>query len=99
MCPSIQINPPLYVPLVEVIPSVHTSQEVVQRTVDLLKDLGKVPIVEKKELNGFVLNRLQYALIMEAWRLVEVSVVSINRITIGNSRLFGNFVTIGIGRF
>ena len=77
----------------------HTSQEVVQRTVDLLKDLGKVPIVEKKELNGFVLNRLQYALIMEAWRLVEVSVVPINRITIGNSRLLGNFVTIGIGRF
>ena len=69
---SIQMNPPLYVPVVEVIPSVHTSPEVVQKTVDLMKDLGKAPIVEKKELNGFVLNRLQYAIIMEAWRLVEV---------------------------
>ena len=59
----------------EVIPSVHTSPEVVQKTVDLMKDLGKAPIVEKKELNGFVLNRLQYAIIMEAWRLVEVIVV------------------------
>ena len=56
----------------EVIPSVHTSQEVVEKTVSLLKDLGKSPIVENKELNGFVLNRLQYAIIMEAWRLVEV---------------------------
>lgn len=69
---SLQLNPPLYIPLVEVIPSVHTSQEVVQRTVDLMKELGKAPVVEKKELNGFVLNRLQYAIIMEAWRLVEV---------------------------
>jgi len=71
-CLFIQLNPPLYVPLVEVIPSMYTSQEVVKKTVDLMKDLGKAPIVEKKELNGFVINRLQYAIIMEAWRLVEV---------------------------
>ena len=31
------------------------------------------PITIKKEVNGFVLNRLQYALLMEAWRLVEVT--------------------------
>jgi len=66
MCLFIQLNPPLHVPLVKVIPSVHTSQEVVQKTVDLMKDLGKAPIMEKKELNGFVINRLQYAIIMEA---------------------------------
>ena len=58
--------------MIEIIPSVHTSQEVVERTVDLMKELGKVPVVGKKELNGFVINRLQYAIIMEAWRLVEV---------------------------
>ncbi|XP_065907508.1 lambda-crystallin-like isoform X1 [Dysidea avara] len=69
-------NPPLYVPVIEIIPSVHTSQEVVERTVDLMKELGKVPVVEKKELNGFVINRLQYAIIMEAWRLVEDGVCS-----------------------
>ena len=66
------MNPPVYAPLVEVIPSVHTSQDVVQRTIDFMKDIGKSPILEKKELNGFVANRLQYAIIMEAWRLVEV---------------------------
>ena len=42
------------------------------RTVEILKDIGQAPIVAKKEINGFIVNRLQYALIMEAWRLVEV---------------------------
>ena len=41
-------------------------------TGDLMKELGQKPISAKKEINGFILNRLQYALIMEAWRLVEV---------------------------
>ena len=68
----VQMNPPVYVPLVEVIPSVHTSQEVVQRTINLMKNIGKSLILEKKEISGFVVNRLQYAIIVEAWRLVEV---------------------------
>ena len=70
----LQMNPPVCVPLVEFIPSVHTSQEVVQKTIDLMKDIRKSPILEKKELNSFVANRLQYAIIMEAWRLVEVCI-------------------------
>ena len=37
-----------------------------------MKDLGQAPVKAKKEVNGFIVNRLQYALIMEAWRLVEV---------------------------
>jgi len=44
----------------------------VSRTVSIMKDLGQAPVVAKKEVNGFIVNRLQYALIMEAWRLVEV---------------------------
>ena len=58
----------------EVIPSPWTDQSVVERTVTLMKDLGQAPVVAKKEVNGFIINRLQYALIMEAWRLVEVGV-------------------------
>ena len=67
-----QLNPPHYIPLVEVIPAPWTDQAVVERTVALMKDLGQAPVVAKKEVNGFIINRLQYALIMEAWRLVEV---------------------------
>ena len=50
----------------EIIPSVHTSQEVVQKTIDLMKDIEKSLILEKKELNSFGANRLQYMIIMEA---------------------------------
>ena len=41
-----------------------------------MKELGQSPIHVKKEVNGFVVNRLQYALIMEAWRLVSVRKIS-----------------------
>ena len=68
-----QINPPHYIPLVEVLPSPWTDQAVLERTLSLLRKLGQAPVVVKKEINGFIVNRLQYALMMEAWRLVEVS--------------------------
>ena len=70
-----QINPPQYIPVVEVISAPWTEQSVVEHTVSLMRDLGQAPIVAKKEVNGFIVNRLQYALIMEAWRLVEVRVM------------------------
>ena len=73
-----QINPPHYIPLVEVVPSPWTSQTVVSSTVDIMRSLGQSPIRAKKEVNGFILNRLQYALIMEAWRLVEVYILTRN---------------------
>lgn len=65
-------NPPHLVPLVEVIPTPWTADQVTTTTLDLMQRVGQSPIVVKKVINGFVLNRLQYALIMEAWRLVEV---------------------------
>ena len=40
----------------------------------IMRELGQSPVRAKKEINGFILNRLQYALIMEGWRLVEVCV-------------------------
>lgn len=65
------INPPSLVPLVEVVPAPWTAPEVVDRTVALLERAGQVPIVVRRELPGFVVNRLQGALLMEAFRLVE----------------------------
>ena len=49
-----------------------TDKKIVERTVALMKEIGQSPVVTNKEVNGFILNRLQYAVIMEAWRLVEV---------------------------
>lgn len=68
-------NPPHLVPAVEVVPSPRTSAEVVRATVDLLRRAGKKPIVLKREVPGFIANRLQAALLREAIALVQQGVV------------------------
>ena len=58
----------------EIVPAPWTEESVIERTMQLMRELGQSPVKLKKEVNGFIINRLQYALIMEAWRLVEVTV-------------------------
>lgn len=70
------VNPPHLIPLVEVVPAAYTDQAVIDETMRIMKEIGQAPVLVKKEVNGFVLNRLQYALLMEAWRLVEDGVCS-----------------------
>ncbi|MBF6329960.1 3-hydroxyacyl-CoA dehydrogenase NAD-binding domain-containing protein [Nocardia transvalensis] len=69
-------NPPELMPLVEVVPGAQTSDATVQRALDLYKALGRVPVVIRKEVPGFVANRLQGALSREAVHLVQQGVVS-----------------------
>src|SRR6202007_3277535 len=64
-------NPPYLVPLVEVIGTRWTSPETIARTVALLAAAGKTPVHVKKDIPGFVGNRLQHALWREAVALVE----------------------------
>eukprot|EP00049_Salpingoeca_infusionum_P005506 m.92920 g.92920 ORF g.92920 m.92920 type:complete len:334 (+) comp12992_c0_seq7:74-1075(+) len=70
------VNPPHYIPVVEVVPAPWTSPDTVTRVRQIQLDLGQAPVVLNKEVNGFIINRLQYALLMEAWRLVEDGVAS-----------------------
>ncbi|XP_063451972.1 lambda-crystallin homolog isoform X3 [Pan paniscus] len=72
----IQVNPPYYIPLVELVPHPETAPTTVDRTHALMKKIGQCPMRVQKEVAGFVLNRLQYAIISEAWRLVEEGIVS-----------------------
>ena len=65
------INPPYLIPAVEIIPAPWTDMGAVERTAALLKEAGHSPIVMKQEIDGFVVNRLQGALLEEAFRLVE----------------------------
>ncbi len=65
------VNPPYLVPLVELSPAPWTSRETVARTRALMEAVGQVPVELKKEIPGFLLNRLQGALLGEAFRLVE----------------------------
>ena len=64
-------NPPYLIPLVEVVPGEQTSSEVVDYTFDLLKTVGKHPVKIKKDVPGFVGNRLQHALWREAISIVD----------------------------
>ena len=67
-------NPPHLVPLVEVIQNEKTSAEVVARTIALLRDAGKVAVHVKRDIPGFVGNRLQHAMKREAIALVAAGV-------------------------
>ncbi|HEX8864754.1 MAG TPA: 3-hydroxyacyl-CoA dehydrogenase NAD-binding domain-containing protein [Lentzea sp.] len=69
-------NPPHVIPLVEVVPGEQTSEESVQKAVVFYRSLGRTPVVERKEIPGFVGNRLQAALSREANYLVEQGVVT-----------------------
>jgi L-gulonate 3-dehydrogenase len=72
------VNPPHVVPIVEVSPAPFTDAKVVERTMKLQESVGQVPVLIKKELQGFVLNRLQGALLAEAFRLVEDGYISVD---------------------
>jgi len=67
-------NPPHLVPLVEVIQNEKTSAETVRRTMDLLRDAGRKPVHVKKDIPGFVGNRLQHAIKREAIAMVAAGV-------------------------
>jgi 3-hydroxybutyryl-CoA dehydrogenase len=67
-------NPPHLVPLVEVIQNERTSGEVVERTMQLLLQAGKAPVHVRRDIPGFVGNRLQHAMKREAIALVAAGV-------------------------
>lgn len=64
-------NPPYLIPLVEIIKSDYTSNEVMDKTMELLRKVNKHPIRVNKDVPGFVANRLQHALWREAISIVE----------------------------
>ena len=54
---SILVNPPYYVPLVELIPNPWTDASVTAKTKEIMTEIGQTPVVVNKELPGFALNR------------------------------------------
>jgi L-gulonate 3-dehydrogenase len=70
------VNPPYLVPVVELVPSPETSRATVDFADALMHGLHRSVVHLRKEVPGFVLNRLQAALLREAWALVEDGVAS-----------------------
>ena len=64
-------NPPYLIPLVEVVRAEDSSDEAMDVTMELLTSVGKHPVYVKKDVPGFVANRLQHALWREAISIVE----------------------------
>lgn len=73
-------NPPHVMPLIEVVPSPHTSPKVISQTMGFWKSMGKVPVLLQRETTGFVGNRLAFALLREAIHLVNEGVASVEDI-------------------
>jgi len=68
-------NPPHIIPIVEVIAGVATASEVSDWMAELIRSIGLIPIVVRKDVPGFVENRVLYALLRECLDLVENEVI------------------------
>ncbi len=82
-------NPPHLVPLVEVAPGVHTRPDVIDTVMSFLHTTGHVPVVCKKEVPGFIANRLQGAMWREALALVQHGVATAGEIDVVLKNSFG----------
>ncbi|WP_111397230.1 3-hydroxyacyl-CoA dehydrogenase [Humitalea rosea] len=70
------VNPPHLIPVVELSGAEFTAPEVIARAHAIYEEIGQVPITVLKEIEGFILNRLQGALLAEAFRLVDEGYVT-----------------------
>ena len=70
------INPPHLIPAVELVPAPFTSEGITQTVKDIMISIDKEPLELKKEIPGFVVNRLQGALLYEAFNLVKEDIAS-----------------------
>ncbi|KAL2081103.1 hypothetical protein ACEWY4_022956 [Coilia grayii] len=74
------VNPPYYVRLVELVPHPDTVPAVMELAYGLMTEVGQAPVRLRKEIDGFALNRVQYAIIAESWRLVKDGIISVEDI-------------------
>lgn len=68
-------NPPHLIPMIEVVPGEKTSQSTIEGTIAVINDVGYFPCLLKKEVPGFVENRVLYAIMRECLALVDEGVI------------------------
>ncbi|KAL3288535.1 hypothetical protein HHI36_002975 [Cryptolaemus montrouzieri] len=74
------VNPPYYVPLVEIVPAPWTNPEVSKKTRAIMEEIGQSPVSLSREVPGFALNRIQYAILNETWNLVNDGILDVHDI-------------------
>lgn len=72
--------PPYYVPLVEIVPAPWTKPEIAIKTRQIMEEIGQKPVSLSREIEGFALNRIQYCILNEVWRLVGDGVLDVKDI-------------------
>jgi 3-hydroxyacyl-CoA dehydrogenase, NAD binding domain len=75
------VNPPHLVPLVELVGAPWTAADTISRAKTFYESVGQVPIVVRREIDGFILNRLQAVLLSEAFSLAGEGYVTHRRIS------------------
>jgi len=70
------VNPPYFVPLIEIVPAPWTSLDAALKVRNLLEQVGQKPINMTREIEGFAVNRIQYAILNEAYNLIRDDVIS-----------------------
>ena len=73
-------NPPYLLPIIELVPSPHTSDETMENAARIYRAAGSKPVVVRREIEGFLFNRLQGAVLREAYCLVRDGVASVDDI-------------------
>ncbi len=82
-------NPPHIVPTVEIIPGCYTSDETFELIYELHRKAGKLAVRIRKELPGYLVNRIQMAMLREVWSLWEMGVASAEDIDLAVKGSFG----------
>lgn len=82
-------NPPYLIPLVEVVQTEYTDLDMVHRCIDVLKRAGKVAVHCKRDVAGFIANRMQHALWREAVSIVEHGICNAETVDLCVKNSFG----------
>uniref|UniRef100_A0AAG5DH63 L-gulonate 3-dehydrogenase n=1 Tax=Anopheles atroparvus TaxID=41427 RepID=A0AAG5DH63_ANOAO len=83
------VNPPYYVPLVEIVPAPWTKSEYTTKARELMTEIGQKPVTLSRQIEGFALNRIQYAILNETWRLVADGILNVKDIDVVMSEGLG----------
>ncbi|MGQ3672514.1 3-hydroxyacyl-CoA dehydrogenase [Xanthobacter sp. TB0136] len=70
------VNPPHLVPVVEICPTPYTAADVTEKASAIYRQSGQVPVLLNREIDGFVLNRLQAVVLAESLRLINEGICS-----------------------